>query len=99
MPNFHHQYPPLMGANMGSEFNNQAGSSMQVDRGSWMSGPPESSTVPLPGGGQPPHPPPLSPEMEKVLHQQVMTLTPEQINLLPPEQKSPVLLLQKILRQ
>ncbi|CAN6577922.1 unnamed protein product [Malus baccata var. baccata] len=79
--------------------NNQAGSSMQVDRGSWMSGPPESSTVPLPGGGQPPHPPPLSPEMEKVLHQQVMTLTPEQINLLPPEQKSPVLLLQQILRQ
>lgn len=41
---------------LGSEFNNQAGSSMQVDRGSWMSGPPESSTVPQLSG-----PPPLGP--------------------------------------
>ncbi|KAM1081314.1 hypothetical protein ACFX2B_015637 [Malus domestica] len=164
MPNFHHQYPPQMGPNMGyqhappqhlsqsmfhsgtkppisagpsfpqgqpplpsqpppqsmyqgggmhlgSEFNNQAGSSMQVDRGSWMSGPPESSTVPQlsgppplgPGqvgpGGQPPRPAPLSPEMEKALLQQVMSLTPEQINLLPPEQRNQVLQLQQILRQ
>lgn len=41
----------------------------------------------------------LSPEEEKALLQQVMILTPEQINLLPPEQKKQVLQLQQIMRQ
>lgn len=63
---------------------------------------------PGPGLGQGPGPapgpapapaPPLSQEMEKMLLQQVMSLTPEQINLLPPEQRNQVLQLQKILRQ
>jgi hypothetical protein len=37
--------------------------------------------------------------MEKALLQQVMSLTPEQINLLPPEQRNPVLQLQLMLRK
>lgn len=41
----------------------------------------------------------LTPEMEKALLQQVMSLTPEQINLLPPEQRNQVLQLQQMLRQ
>jgi len=41
----------------------------------------------------------ISAEMEKALLQQVMSLTPEQINLLPPEQRNQVLQLQQILRQ
>lgn len=40
----------------------------------------------------------LTPEMEKALLQQVMSLTPEQINLLPPEQRNQVLQLQQMLR-
>lgn len=40
----------------------------------------------------------LTPEMEKALLQQVMSLTPEQINLLPPEQRNQVLQLQEMLR-
>lgn len=40
----------------------------------------------------------LSPEMEKALLQQVMSLTPEQINMLPAEQRNQVLQLQQILR-
>ncbi|KAI5330428.1 PREDICTED: cleavage [Prunus dulcis] len=95
------------GMHLGSEFNNQAGSSMQVDRGSWMSGPSESSSSGppqlVPGqmgpGSQSTRPPPLTPDMEKALLQQVMSLTPDQINLLPPEQRNQVLQLQQILRQ
>ena len=41
----------------------------------------------------------LTPDMEKALLQQVMSLTPEQINLLPTEQRNQVLQLQQILRQ
>ncbi|XP_042402666.1 cleavage stimulating factor 64-like isoform X1 [Zingiber officinale] len=48
--------------------------------------------------GQPPRPPPLTPEMEKALLQQVMSLTPEQIHLLPPEQRNQVFQLQDMLR-
>ncbi|RRT51213.1 hypothetical protein BHE74_00023515 [Ensete ventricosum] len=52
--------------------------------------------------GQPSRPPPvkpsLTPEMEKVLLQQVMGLTPEQINLLPPEQRNQVLQLREMLK-
>ncbi|MBA0610711.1 hypothetical protein Godav_011518 [Gossypium davidsonii] len=85
---------------------------MQADRGSsWMSSQPDNSTltqlqgpsalVPsqMGSGNQPPRPASLTPEMEKALLQQVMSLTPEQINLLPPEQRNQVLQLQQILRQ
>jgi hypothetical protein len=87
---------------------------MAQDRGpSWMAGQSESSNIthlpglgPVPppsqvgpGGGPPPRPAPISAEMEKALLQQVMSLTPEQINLLPPEQRNQVLQLQQILRQ
>lgn len=96
---------------MGSDFNNQIGNSMQIDRGSWMSGPPENPAFtqlsgPPPAvsgqmgpGNQPPRPSSLSPEMEQALLQQVMSLSPEQISLLPPEQRNQVLQLQQILRQ
>ncbi|KAL1216832.1 Cleavage stimulating factor 64 [Cardamine amara subsp. amara] len=95
--------------------NNQlGGGQMAADRGpSWMSGQSESSNIthlpglgPVPppsqvgpGGGPPPRPAPISAEMEKALLQQVMSLTPEQINLLPPDQRNQVLQLQQILRQ
>ncbi|KAJ4954434.1 hypothetical protein NE237_011217 [Protea cynaroides] len=87
------------GSHLASDFGNQPGGSMQMDRGvSWMTGPPDNATVqaagppPLPGqmghNNQFPRPSAqLSPEMEKALLQQVMSLTPDQINLLPPEQR------------
>lgn len=102
------QPPPQSVYQAGTEFNNQVGSSMQMDRGSaWMSAPPENPTLaqlsaappPLVPGNQPARPPSLTPEMEKALLQQVMSLTPDQINLLPPEQRNQVLQLQQILRQ
>ncbi|KAG8379942.1 hypothetical protein BUALT_Bualt07G0142100 [Buddleja alternifolia] len=95
---------------LGMEFN-QAGSSKQTDsRGSnWMPGLPENTMGQLPGppsfasqmgpGNQPPRAPPLTPDLEKALLQQVMSLTPEQINLLPTEQRNQVLQLQQMLRQ
>ncbi|XP_068638052.1 cleavage stimulating factor 64 [Aristolochia californica] len=90
---------------------NQGANSMQLDRGApWMSGPSESSAggAHLPGppplvpaqmasSVQHPRPPQLTPEMEKAVLQQVMSLTPEQINLLPPEQRQQVLQLQQML--
>ncbi|CAN7054380.1 unnamed protein product [Brassica rapa subsp. trilocularis] len=94
--------------------NNQLGGPTAADRGpSWMAGQSESSNIthlpglgPVPppsqvgpGGGPPPRPAPISAEMEKALLQQVMSLTPEQINLLPPEQRNQVLQLQQVLRQ
>ncbi|XP_023541950.1 sialidase-like [Cucurbita pepo subsp. pepo] len=102
------------GSKVGTEVMNQVGTSKPVDRGPWMHGPPENRTLPqqlsgpplIPSGtgqmgpGNQPRPtPPLSQEMEKMLLQQVMSLTPEQINLLPPEQRSQVHQLQKMLRQ
>ncbi|KAB2016722.1 hypothetical protein ERO13_D08G105600v2 [Gossypium hirsutum] len=100
------------GVHLGSDFSNQVRGSMQADRGSsWMSSQPDNSTltqlqgpsalVPsqMGSGNQPPRPASLTPEMEKALLQQVMSLTPEQINLLPPEQRNQVLQLQQILRQ
>ncbi|XP_004512857.1 cleavage stimulating factor 64-like [Cicer arietinum] len=97
----------------GSDFGNQAGNAMQVDRGSsWMPGPSENlaqhagppvlpSVVSgqMGAANQPLRPPALTPEMEKALLQQVMSLTPEQINLLPPEQRNQVLQLQLMLRK
>ncbi|URE18571.1 superfamily of TFs having WRKY and zinc finger domains [Musa troglodytarum] len=91
-------------SHMGTDYGTQVSTSMQKDRGApWVLGSSEITTVgtQLPGlppmisgqiatgaGGQPPRPPPLTPEMEKALLQQVMGLTPEQINLLPPEQRN-----------
>ncbi|KAI9088121.1 hypothetical protein K1719_030098 [Acacia pycnantha] len=155
-PNFHHQYPPQMGANIGfphasgphnlpqpmfhpgvkpasvgpsfpqgltpipSQPATQspyqvggAGNAMPVDRGSSRipglsenmtqlsgpSGPPSLVPGVMGVGNQPLRPPSLTPEMEKALLQQVMSLTPEQINLLPPEQRNQVLQLQQMLRQ
>ncbi|PIA39753.1 hypothetical protein AQUCO_02600306v1 [Aquilegia coerulea] len=97
------------GSHLGADYNNQGGNSMQVDRGSWMPGPPENAMggaqlpgpPPLPAqmgpGSQPPRQSQLSPDMENAL-QQVMSLTPEQINLLPPEQRQQVLQLQQMMR-
>ncbi|XP_034673034.1 cleavage stimulating factor 64-like isoform X2 [Vitis riparia] len=101
------------GSHLRTEFSNAAGSSMQVDRGSssWM--PPRHENTmgtQLPGppplvpgqmGSTNPSPRPqlLNPEMEKALLQQVMSLTPEQINRLPPEQRHQILQLQQMLRQ
>ncbi|CAA2961388.1 cleavage stimulating factor 64-like isoform X2 [Olea europaea var. sylvestris] len=98
------------GPQLGMEFS-QAGSTEQTDRGSpWIPGLPENATgTQLPGppvfpgqlgpGNQPPPLPSLSPEMEKALLQQVMSLTPEQINMLPSEQRNQILQLQQALRQ
>lgn len=41
----------------------------------------------------------LTPEMEKMLVQQVMSMSAEQINMLPPEQRQQVLQLRDMLRQ
>ena len=41
----------------------------------------------------------LSLDMEKALHQQVMSLTPDQFNQLPPDQRNQVLQFQQMLRQ
>ncbi|KAK6921176.1 Cleavage stimulation factor subunit 2, hinge domain [Dillenia turbinata] len=94
---------------LGTDFNNHIGTSIQGERASaWIPGLPENTTATqrpgppqlVPGqnigpGNQPARPPQqLTPEMEKALLQQVMSLTPEQINLLPPEQRNQVLQLQ-----
>lgn len=93
---------------VGMDFS-QVGGSKQTDRGSTrIPGPPDNTIGQLPGpsfagqvgpSNQPPRQPPLTPEMEKALLQQVMSLTPEQINMLPVEQRSQVLQLQQMLRQ
>ncbi|PSS19339.1 Cleavage stimulating factor like [Actinidia chinensis var. chinensis] len=68
--------------------------------GTQLPGPPQLTPGQMMGhGSQPQRPPPLTPEMEQALLQQVMSLTPEQINLLPPEQRNQVLQLQQMLRQ
>ncbi|PSR84719.1 Cleavage stimulating factor like [Actinidia chinensis var. chinensis] len=101
------------GSYLGTEFNNQIGSSMQPERGpAWMPSLADNAMgTQLPGplqltpgqmmghGSQSQRPPPLTPDMEQALLQQVMSLTPEQINLLPPEQRNQVLQLQQMLRQ
>ncbi|KAG0491413.1 hypothetical protein HPP92_004811 [Vanilla planifolia] len=101
------------GPPIASDFRNQPGTSMQPERRPWIPGLTEKPTagVQLPGPtsvplGQiapspsalPPRLPLLSPEMEKAVLQQVLSLTPEQINLLPPEQRNQVLEIQEILR-
>ncbi|KAL9247485.1 hypothetical protein vseg_020913 [Gypsophila vaccaria] len=99
------------GSHLGSDFSNQGGSTMPMDRGSpWPHGPRDNSSSaqlptlpplgpgPMPVGNQP-RPQPLAPDVEQALIQQVMSLTQEQINLLPPEQRQQVLQLQQMLRQ
>ncbi|KAK1372058.1 cleavage stimulating factor 64 [Heracleum sosnowskyi] len=97
---------------LGMEFN-QTGGPMQAERGSsWIPGLRENTTgtqnIPGPPSfmagqmgpaSQLPRPPALSSDMESALLQQVMSLTPEQISLLPPEQRNQVLQLQQMLRQ
>ncbi|XP_010537452.1 PREDICTED: formin-like protein 20 [Tarenaya hassleriana] len=107
-PPYHGGGPPF-----GGEYNDKAGGPIAAERGSsWMPGQSEGSimnqlpgavSVPPPGligqGGVPPaQPAPLTAEMEKALLQQVMSLTQEQINLLPPEQRNQVFQLQQLLR-
>ncbi|XP_051147775.1 cleavage stimulating factor 64 [Andrographis paniculata] len=104
LPQSHYQ---AGGSQVGMDFN-QVGSSKQPERGSnrppnlpdntmgQLPGPPFSQAGP---SNQPPRQPPLTPEMEKALLQQVMSLTPEQINMLPVEQRNQVLQLQQMLRQ
>lgn len=95
---------------LGMDFN-QIGSSKQTDRGSnWMPGVPENMmgqlSVPQPAfAGQagpsnllPRSSAALTPELEKALLQQVMSLTPEQIHMLPADQRNQVLQLQQMLR-
>ncbi|KVI07819.1 hypothetical protein Ccrd_013816 [Cynara cardunculus var. scolymus] len=93
------------GSHVGMDFN-QMGIPSLPERGSnWMpSGLSENAAAgaQLPGpsppflpshmgsGSQPPRPASLTADMEKALLQQVMSLTPEQINLLPPEQRNQV---------
>ncbi|QCE06804.1 cleavage stimulating factor 64 [Vigna unguiculata] len=114
LPSQKSSQPPYQVGNMplGPDFGNQAGNAMQVDRGSSMipgpsdnlahlsgpPGPPYGVSGPMGAANQALRPPALTPEMEKALLQQVMSLTPEQINLLPPEQRNQVLQLQQMLR-
>ncbi|CAI0377904.1 unnamed protein product [Linum tenue] len=66
------------GSHLTGEFNNQGGSPMQVDRGSgWMSSPLDSSAATPVLGNQAARAAPFSPDMEKALLQQVISLTPE----------------------
>ncbi|KAG4982008.1 hypothetical protein AAZX31_10G038800 [Glycine max] len=115
LPSQKSSQPPYQVGNVpsGPEFGNQAGNAMQVDRGAslmpgpsdnlaHLSGPPGPPYVvsgQMGAANQPLRPPALTPDMEKALLQQVMSLTPEQINLLPPEQRNQVLQLQQMLRQ
>ncbi|PWA75695.1 hydroxyproline-rich glycoprotein family protein [Artemisia annua] len=100
-------------SHVGMDFN-QMGMPSQPDRGSnWMPGLSENAAgTQLPGpsppflpahmgsGSQPPRPSSsLSADQEKALLQQVMSLTPEHINQLPPDQRNQVLQLQQMLRQ
>ncbi|GFP99928.1 cleavage stimulating factor 64 [Phtheirospermum japonicum] len=97
---------------IGMDFNQSGSSSRQPDRGgsNWTPGLQENTIGQFPGQpsfpGQvgpsnqpPPRPSSLAPDLEKQLLQQVMSLTQEQINQLPPEQRNQVLQLQQMLRQ
>ncbi|KAK3135099.1 hypothetical protein QOZ80_5BG0414540 [Eleusine coracana subsp. coracana] len=97
-----------------SHYTSQSTTPMQVDRSMpWGRGPEASPAVShfpgqlsgLPGqmtqgiGGIQTGQAPLTPEMEKMLVQQVLGMSPEQINMLPPEQRQQVLQLRDMLRQ
>ncbi|KAJ3683111.1 hypothetical protein LUZ60_013338 [Juncus effusus] len=87
------------GAHMNTEY---GGMPMQSDR----PGPPWTTSGQMPGPPPPfmpgqqqmaPRPPQLTQDMEKNLLQQVMSLTPDQINMLAPDQRHQVLQLQEML--
>ncbi|RCV16974.1 hypothetical protein SETIT_3G181700v2 [Setaria italica] len=97
-----------------SHYNTQSTTPMQVDRSApWGRGPEAPAAgshfpgqLPgLPGqmaqgiGGIQAGQAPLTPEMEKMLVQQVLGMSAEQINMLPPEQRQQVLQLRDMLRQ
>ncbi|KAK8457422.1 hypothetical protein SEVIR_3G185900v4 [Setaria viridis] len=97
-----------------SHYNTQSTAPMQVDRSApWGRGPEAPAAgshfpgqLPgLPGqmaqgiGGIQAGQAPLTPEMEKMLVQQVLGMSAEQINMLPPEQRQQVLQLRDMLRQ
>jgi len=97
-----------------SHYNTQSTAPMQGDRSApWGRGPEvpaAGSHFPgqlpgLPGqmaqgiGGIQAGQAPLTPEMEKMLVQQVLGMSAEQINMLPPEQRQQVLQLRDMLRQ
>ncbi|KAJ0962722.1 hypothetical protein J5N97_027844 [Dioscorea zingiberensis] len=93
----------MVGADYGLH---QVGNPMQGERGAPMPVTQLPGPPPLPSGqmapgpsisGQAPRPPPLTPDMERNLLQQVISLTPEQINLLPPEQRYQVKQLKEML--
>ncbi|KAJ1263623.1 hypothetical protein BS78_09G200000 [Paspalum vaginatum] len=106
--------PPPQIYQASSHYNTQSTTPMQVDRpGMWGRGP-EAPAVgshfpgQLPGlpgqmaqglGGIQAGQAPLTPEMEKMLVQQVLGMSAEQINMLPPEQRQQVLQLRDMLRQ
>ncbi|KAL5726129.1 hypothetical protein ACHQM5_009198 [Ranunculus cassubicifolius] len=100
------------GSHMGTDYGNQQGGGpMQVDRSPWMQpgpsdvpqqqqqlpGPPPLPGLMGPGSQPPPRPAQVPNEVEKQLLQQVMNLTPDQINLLPPEQRQQVFQLQQMM--
>ncbi|KAG5522600.1 hypothetical protein RHGRI_034676 [Rhododendron griersonianum] len=99
------------GSHLGRDFNSQVGSSMQPERGPvWLPGLSDNMGTQLPGpppsvpgqmgqGSQPPRPAPLTPEVEQALLQQVMNLSQEQINNLPPDQRTQILQLQQMIRR
>ncbi|XP_064974765.1 cleavage stimulating factor 64 isoform X4 [Musa acuminata AAA Group] len=101
-----HLYQQVGSSHVGTDYGTQVSTSMQKDRGApWVLGSQLPGLPPMISGqmatgtsGQPPRVPPLTPEMEKALLQQVMGLTPEQINLLPPEQRNQVLQLREMLK-
>ncbi|XP_062231869.1 cleavage stimulating factor 64-like [Phragmites australis] len=97
-----------------SHYNSQSTTPMQVDRSTLWGRAPEASAAgshfpgQLPGlpgqmaqgiGGIQTGQAPLTPDMEKMLVQQVLGMSPEQINMLPPEQRQQVLQLRDMLRQ
>ncbi|XP_062181159.1 cleavage stimulating factor 64-like [Phragmites australis] len=106
--------PPPQLYQASSHYNSQSLTPMQVDRpipwGQGPEAPAAGSHFPgqlpgLPGqmtqgiGGIQTGQAPLTPEMEKMLVQQVLGMSPEQINMLPPEQRQQVLQLRDMLRQ
>jgi len=108
------QPPPQQLYQASSHYNTQSTTPMGVDRsapwGRAPEGPTSGSHFPgqlpgLPGqmaqgiGGIQAGQAPLTPEMEKMLVQQVLGMSAEQINMLPPEQRQQVLQLRDMLRQ
>lgn len=110
-PSFSQAQPPLPsqappqslyqmgGSHLGADFNNQ------IERSSpWIPGLSDNTNATqfphqMGAANQPPRPPQFGSDMEKALVQQVMNLTAEQINMLPPDQRHQIIQLQQLLRQ